>query len=151
MRRYAAQTSPPVAGLLVGLLGVAVMAAPAANSPARSPMGPVELHCEYQENPLAVDVPRPRLGWRFGLRQPDRSRAPEEPRAVTATKNAGQSAYQILVASSAGQLKKNRGDLWDSGRVSSSEQFGIEYAGKPLVSGQQAFWKVRAWERRGEV
>jgi alpha-L-rhamnosidase len=28
-----------------------------------------------------------------------------------------QSAYQILVASSANELAANRGDLWDSGRT----------------------------------
>jgi len=40
--------------------------------------------------------------------------------------------------------------LWDSGRVRSAEQFGIQYSGKPLISGQQVFWKVRAWYRESE-
>ena len=56
--------------------------------------------CEYRENPVAVDALQPRLSW------------------VLESKDRGvlQSAYQVLVASSADALKKDRGDLWDSGK-----------------------------------
>jgi alpha-L-rhamnosidase len=60
-----------------------------------------------------------------------------------------QTAYQILVASSAELLQANTGDLWDSGKISSSETMNIAYAGKPLVSRQQCFWKVCVWDQDG--
>lgn len=146
MSRHVIRIAPPVAGLLLALLGGAVMAA---TPVVRSPIGPAELHCEYLQNPLGIDAPRPRLGWSLGGSRQDGVAAPGEPRTGAAARDEGQSAYQILVASSIDRLKKNRGDLWNSGRVASGEQFGVEYAGKPLVSGQQVFWKVRTWDRRG--
>jgi alpha-L-rhamnosidase len=58
-----------------------------------------------------------------------------------------QSAYQILVASSAEKLRANDADLWDSGRVASNQSLQVPYAGRPLVSGQCCFWKVRSWDQ----
>ena len=55
----------------------------------------------------------------------------------------------MLVASSPVLLQKNQGDLWDSGRVASSQNVWIEYGGQPLVSGQRAYWKVRIWSDAG--
>ncbi len=52
----------------------------------------------------------------------------------------------MLVASTATLLAEDRGDLWDSGRVQSDQSNQLEYAGKPLNSSQQAFWKVRIWD-----
>jgi len=60
-----------------------------------------------------------------------------------------QTGYQILVSSSKQLLEKDNGDLWDSGKVTSDETAQIEYGGKPLVSREQCFWKVRAWDRSG--
>ena len=56
-----------------------------------------------------------------------------------------QVAYPNLVASSEAKLKSDRGDLWDSGRVASSQSVLVSYAGKPLASHAQCFWKVRVW------
>jgi alpha-L-rhamnosidase len=42
-------------------------------------------------------------------------------------------------------LKQNKGDLWDSGKVQSDHSVLVAYNGKPLASGTQCFWKVRAW------
>lgn len=92
-----------------------------------------ELHCEYLVNPKGIDVERPRLSWMLspagGVR--------------------GQSAYRVLVASSPEILRKDQGDLWDSGRISSSQSTWVEYAGKKLAARQQAFWKVRVWSDTG--
>lgn len=57
-----------------------------------------------------------------------------------------QTAYQILVAGSVNSLNKNIGDLWDSGKVVSTQSSGIIYAGKPLVGDKSYFWKVRIWD-----
>ena len=96
---------------------------------------PVQLTCEYRVNPVGIDTVAPRLAWI--LESEERGQA--------------QTAYQILVASNGEKLKANEPNLWDSGRVTSSEAIGIVYAGKPLVSGQRACWKVRAWDRDGKA
>jgi len=88
------------------------------------------LSCERQQNPLAIDSPDPRLSW-----------------VLTSNKRAQrQTAYHILVAASPHALAQNRGDLWDTGKVTSSETLNVTYAGRPLTSGQACYWKVRIWD-----
>ena len=94
-----------------------------------------QLRCEYLDNPLGIDTPQPRLSWIITSRE----------------RGVKQAAYQILVAGSEAALKKNQGELWDSGKVTSDDTAQICYAGQPLVSRQQAFWKVRVWDQAGAV
>jgi alpha-L-rhamnosidase len=91
------------------------------------------LVCEYRTNPLGIDAAAPRLSW------------------IPRSSQRGEtiSAYQIQVASSAAILATNVGDLWDSGKVLSSENAQNFYAGKPLTSWQQIFWQVRLWNGAG--
>ena len=51
-------------------------------------------------------------------------------------KNQTQTACQILAASGEELLKRNIGDLWDSGRMEETRNFGIAYQGIPLESRQ---------------
>ena len=60
-----------------------------------------------------------------------------------------QSAWRIVVSSSREKLTQNDGDLWDSGRVVSSETLDIPYGGKPLPMEEEVFWKVEVWDERG--
>lgn len=62
-----------------------------------------------------------------------------------------QTAYQILVASSLSKLNEDNGDLWDSGRVASSESSCVEYNGASLSSGSTYFWKVKTWDKDNNV
>lgn len=87
------------------------------------------LTCEYLVNPLGMDTDRPRFSWKIS-----------DPR-----REAHQTAYRILVASTRDFLERYQADLWDSGRVESDETLHVEYAGKPLDSGGFYFWKVQAW------
>ncbi len=57
-----------------------------------------------------------------------------------------QKAYQLLVASSASQLRNDIGDVWDSGKVSDKRSSSIEYQGTPLIAGQTYYWKVKIWD-----
>ncbi|MGQ9592017.1 MAG: glycoside hydrolase family 78 protein [Planctomycetota bacterium] len=91
------------------------------------------LRCEYLVDPLAVERARPRLGWILS----------------SSARGVRQTAYRILVSSSPEKLASGEGDLWDSGRVESSETNQIAYAGKPLGSLERAFWKVRVWTNAG--
>ena len=96
---------------------------------------PVHLRCEYLQNPLRVDQLAPQLSW-----QSDNTE-----------RNWEQSAYQILVASSAEQLRAGKADVWDSGKINSSESVGIHYGGPQLQSQRRYFWKVRVWDARGQM
>ena len=96
---------------------------------------PESLRCEYLENPTGIDVEQPRLGWQ-----------------VTSKKrNQQQSAYHLLVASSAEKLANDEGDLWDSDKVTSRETHQMVYEGQPLASGQACFWKVKVWDEAGQA
>jgi len=95
---------------------------------------PVLLRCEYRENPIGIDVPRPRLFWKL------RSDA----------RYALQTGYQIQVGSSYSRLVANEPDLWDSGRIESEENTHVEYGGRPLGSLERAVWRVRVWDGNGE-
>ena len=62
-----------------------------------------------------------------------------------------QTAYRVLVASSAERLAADDGDLWDSGKVGSDATLHVAYAGKPLASRDRCYWKVRVWDRTREA
>jgi alpha-L-rhamnosidase len=100
----------------------------------------VNLRCEYRNNPLGIDVARPRLSWEIE----EKNQSPE-------ARSLKQSAYQLLVASSEELLAKDQGDLWNSGKVGADQTVNIEYAGKSLVSRQKCYWKVRSWFNDGKV
>jgi len=100
---------------------------------AHAALTPVALRCDYAVNPLGVDSPSPRLFWKL------------------AGSSQKQTAYQILAASSASLLAQDRGDLWDSGKVSSEDTLQINYAGSPLLTAEPVFWKVRVWDEQGSV
>ena len=95
---------------------------------------PRHLRCEYLDNPLGIDVPRPRLSW---IIESDR-------------RGEVQTAYNIIVASTPERLAKNQGDLWDSGKIPGDQSTLMEYAGKALDSRTQCYWKVRAWDEEGK-
>ncbi|MDO4558113.1 MAG: family 78 glycoside hydrolase catalytic domain, partial [Planctomycetia bacterium] len=64
-------------------------------------------------------------------------------------KNLRQTAYQILVASSAEKLASDEGDVWDSGNVRSTATAQVVYGGPVPEAGRKYFWKVRLWDQKG--
>ena len=92
------------------------------------------LRCEYLANPLGLDAANPRLSWIL----------------TSSERGERQTAYQVLVASTADRLDHDQGDLWNTGKADSEESAQIAYAGKPLVSRQDCWWKVRVWDRAGQ-
>lgn len=94
-----------------------------------------ELRCEFLTNPKGIDTTSPRLSWQLQSSQRCES----------------QTAYQILVASRVANLKPGQADMWDSGKVASDQSHLVQYAGKPLVSRQQCYWKVRVWDQAGRA
>jgi alpha-L-rhamnosidase len=98
------------------------------------------LRCEYLEDPLGIDVAKPRLSWKL-----ETGNWKLETGNLKLERGIKQTAYQVLVASSEELLNKDQGDLWDSGKVESDQSIQVEYKGKPLQSRIQCYWKVRAW------
>jgi peptidoglycan/xylan/chitin deacetylase (PgdA/CDA1 family) len=70
---------------------------------------------------------------------------------IETTRPQGQSAYQILVASSERVIDSDEGDLWDSGKVESNQSSEISYAGKSLSRVEKLYWKVRCWNDPDEA
>ena len=99
----------------------------------RADLTPQRLRCEYRTEPLGVDQTKPELSWIVTSDSPGQV----------------QSAYRVLVASSAEKLAQNEGDLWDTGKVESNMTFGIVYKGAQLVSHQPCRWKVMVWDGAG--
>src|SRR6056297_614253 len=93
-------------------------------------MKPETLRTEYATDPVGIDVRNPRLSWTVGAEHG----------------GAAQTAYRILVASSRKALLNDRGDLWDTGKVTGDQSSQIPYEGADLESGQRVFWKVRIWD-----
>src|SRR4051794_18090037 len=94
---------------------------------------PVKLRVEQRVNPLGIDVMRPVLSWQ----------------SDSVERGWKQSAYRVMVASSAAGLADGRADVWDSGRIASSESVGIAYAGPELKARQRYFWSVEVWDGQG--
>lgn len=112
------------------LLGLLLFLVIAYQALALAPNAPENLRVFDKSNPVGTDE-RPFFGWY--VNDPD--------------DNEIQTAYQILVASSQGNLDAGNGDLWDSGKVASCRQNYVYYAGTPLAAATRFYWKVRTWDK----
>ncbi len=101
---------------------------------AGSPLRVERMTCEYLENPLGIDVTKPRFAWTFGP-----------------AKNQFQSAYEILVSDHSRSLEQGQGNLWSSGKIRDGQNIQIEYGGTPLKSFTRYYWKVRVYDQDGEA
>jgi alpha-L-rhamnosidase len=99
-----------LAAALLAFLGVL---APIPPSPARA----VQLRVEHLANPLGIDAHRPRFSWRMS----------------DSRHGARQSAYRLLVATSASRLVPGRADVWDSGIVAADSSVDVTYTGPALA------------------
>ena len=93
------------------------------------------LRCEYLVNPIGVDTTTPRLSWEI----------------ISTKRRDLQRSYQILVSSSPENLRKDLGDIWDSGKIDNRQSNQLEYHGNLLNSGTTYYWKVRIWDMNGSA
>lgn len=97
---------------------------------------PHSLVCEYFANPIGLDERQPRLSWQLS----------------SAQRGARQTAYQIQVSADPalgeGQAAVN---LWDTGKVTSSDTLHVPYAGASLHPSQRCHWRVRAWDEHDQA
>lgn len=116
--------------LLIGLLFVVLV-----TGCGKTQTEVVSLKVEMQENPQGVAVAQPRFSWQIRSALPD----------------VVQLSYQIQVASSENDLKKEQNLLWDSGVVESDLSVLIPYAGEKLQSRNAYFWRVKVITNKGET
>ena len=95
---------------------------------------PSWLKCEYEIEPIGLDVRHPRFSW-----------------IVEKKRNIFQKAYQVLVSDDLEMLNDDRTNYWDSGKVESTSNIGVKYFGRKLESDKTYFWKVRIWDSRNKV
>lgn len=93
------------------------------------------LQCNDADHPLAIGTGPIHLSWQI----------------ESAARNQVQSAYQVLVANDISALNKDQGNIWNSGKVSSSSSHLVTYQGPSQASGKTYFWKVRIWDKAGKV
>lgn len=93
------------------------------------------LTCDAQTNPISVESAQPLLSW-----------------VVKADGfNRSQTAYQVLVATSAEALTDKAADVWNSGKVNSTQSAFVKFNGKKLLPTQIYFWKVKIWDEKGQA
>lgn len=90
----------------------------------------VDLRCENYQNPVGIDNPIPSFSWKI----------------VSSEKSKFQKAYRIIVSSSKELSKSCIGDMWDSNKIYSDQQFGIKYEGKGLKTTEKYWWRVMVWD-----
>jgi alpha-L-rhamnosidase len=98
---------------------------------AANPNAPTNLRITDNFEQFGIDQPNPKLAWYVN----------DTDRAET------QTGYRVIVASSQTNIDNNTGDLWDTGKVMSSNQYGVAYGGTALQSNKQYWWKVMTWDK----
>lgn len=91
-----------------------------------------KLLCEYAENPLGLDVIKPRFSWQV----------------ISDRRGAVQSSYRVLISSSRENLDRDIGEVWDSGKVICNRSVNVLFEGKTLESRGIYYWKVQIRDDR---
>ena len=121
---------------------MAVMVSAEAAKKAQQPVVTVcDLRTERLVNPMSIDTPTPRLGWRI----------------ESTAKDVMQTAYHLIVASTQEKAEAMEGDLWDVTNDRSinvpnngSRSQWIPYEGKALKSNTRCYWRVKVTTTQGE-
>ena len=114
-------------GLIFGAMALPIMRSQPAATAAET--GPVELRVDDLATPLGIDDPAPRFSWQLH----------------DETRGAKQTAYEVLVASSAELSTQGNADVWDSGRIESGASLNVHYAGPAIKPSTRYFWRVKVW------
>ena len=87
-------------------------------------MKAIRLKTEYLNNPIGIDVKRPRLSW-------------------VCEGGKKQTAYRIIAKDDEQNV------IWDSGKTDSSKMHLIPWGGEDLKSRQRVIWSVELWDEDG--
>jgi alpha-L-rhamnosidase len=97
------------------------------------PFAPTGLLTDGMTDPQAIDRDTPLFTWI--MNDPNRGER--------------QTAYQILVSSSIEKIDTNVGDIWNSGKIISSNSASVPFVGSALASASRYYWKVKLWDKDG--
>ena len=92
-----------------------------------------DLRTERLVNPMSLDTPTPRLGWRLESTERD----------------VYQTTCRIIVASTREKAEALEGDLWDA-TIDGDRSQWVAYQGKPLRSNTRCYWRVKVKTTKGE-
>lgn len=118
--------------LAATLLMPALLSAPAVAADPEEEFKVYNLKVCETDQPLGVDAV-PTFSWELD----------------TAARDAAQSAYRIIVASSEEKAAAFTGDVWDSGKTEGENNYDITYAGPALSERTGYYWCVEAWDNAG--
>ena len=91
-----------------------------------------DLRCEYRNNPLGIDVLKPRLSWKIEAEE----------------RNTLQSAYEIQVSK---EDKAFETLVWATGKIHSEKSIHLDYEGATLEAKTKYYYRVRVWNQRDEI
>jgi alpha-L-rhamnosidase len=95
---------------------------------------PINVKIENQINPLGLEISKPNFSWEVKF----------------STKTGKQTGYQILVASTEENLKKDLGDIWNSKQVKSPLTSKIIYNGKAIEARKRYYYKIKIWNEKAK-
>src|ERR1039458_7932420 len=84
--------------------------------------------------PLAVDTKIPDFSWVVNSKM----------------RSDSQNAYRIIISSTRKNAERDIANVWNSGKIASHNQNDIEYAGIPLQSKTEYYWKICTWNKDGK-
>ncbi|TGN29926.1 family 78 glycoside hydrolase catalytic domain, partial [Aeromicrobium chenweiae] len=128
--RTSSPTRRLVSVLTSGLLaaGLLVTTTPAAQAEEGAQISVGRLQANARSTPMGIGTSDPVLGWQ----------------SSSTGRGVVQSAYAIRVGTTEGG-----GDAWSTGKVESSEQADVRYAGDELASQTRYYWQVKVWDSEG--
>ena len=95
----------------------------------------VKLVTEYHNNPIGIDIEKPRLSWQL----------------ISDEENILQTAYEIRAADSEKNLSKKSKQVWNTAKVISDKSVNVIYEGTELKTMQRVYWQVRVWDNNDKV
>jgi len=90
----------------------------------------VRLKCEYKNNPISLDVRKPRISWQI----------------EAGRRNTNQSAYRMQVSKEDPSFHLL---VWDTGKIVSGESIHIVYQGEAIEPRTRYYYRVCIWDDLG--
>lgn len=97
--------------------------------------GADNLRVDNLDKPIGIDDPTPSFSWQL----------------LDPARGAHQTAYELLVSTEPAGLAAGKGDVWDSGRIVSSQSINVRFAGKALAPSTKYHWRVKVWDADGKL
>ncbi len=107
-------------------------------------LGPVQLRCEYREDPLGIDVTKPRLSWMLGEKPEARDQKPETrdqnaERALASLKKTGEALTGMAEGNSESKIQNLKSSA-PRGLRQTAYQVLVASSEKLLAENQGDFW-----------